>query len=421
MHAKTESLLPREWPGTYMIDEQEMEHVHRVLASRSLFRSYGHDVQGYVEQAEAAYRKRVGRDYALALNSGTGALGVAMSALDIGPGDEVLLPGYFWVSCIAAIVRAGAIPRLVDLDETMCMDPTDLERKIGPHSKLVLFVHMNGAAGRIDEVMEIARRHNLRVLEDVAQANGGSYQGKPLGSFGDAAIFSFQNNKNITSGEGGMFVTDDELLYKRAWAAHDMGYPRDAEGRLVFDEPAAQVWGGGHRMSELTGAVLVVQESKLDQITAAMRRAAQRLYAGLDGIAGAKPRLILDPAGDTGCTVVMTWPDAETCAKMVEATSDAGVRNAGGGGNTVAANWGIHLYYHNVALVEKRPLNSAGRPWSDPLNAFAADYQYGRGTLPQADDLFDRSSILMLAPTMTDETCDRIIEIYRKCAQELGL
>jgi 8-amino-3,8-dideoxy-alpha-D-manno-octulosonate transaminase len=106
---------------------------------------------------------------------------------------------------------------------------------------------------------------------------------------------------------------------------------------------------------------------------------------------------------------------------MAEATKAAGVRNSGDAGNTIAAHWGIHLYYDNVALVEKRPLNSAGRPWSDPLNTFAADYTYGRGTLPQADELFDRSSILMLAPTMTDETCDRIIEIYRDCARDLGL
>lgn len=415
------ALLPREWPGTYYIGEEEIDNVNKVLLARSPFRYYGPDVQHYADQIEAAYCERVGRRYALGVNSGTAALGVALNALDIGPGDEVLLPGYFWVACVGAVVRAGAIPRLVDIDETLCMDPEDLERKIGPNSKLVLVVHMNGAAGHLDRIVDIAHSHGMKVLEDVAQSNGGRFKGKPLGSFGDMAIFSFQINKNMTAGEGGMIVMDDERLYRRAQAAHDWGYPLNENHGMVFDDEDAQVWGAGHRLSELIGAVLVAQESKLDEITTRMRDVTNRLYAELDGVGGAKARPVPDRDGDTGCVMLLTWPDAETCRRMVEATHAAGVHNDAGGGNVRVADWGIHLYYNNVALVNKRPLNSAGRPWSDPLNQFAADYAYGKGTLPQADDLFARSSMLMITPAVTDDAAEEIVAIFKRCAAELGL
>ncbi len=418
----SEPLLPYEWPGSYFIGEEEIEAVNKVLLARSPFRFYGHDLQRCAEQIEAAYRKRLGRQYALAVNSGTAALSVAMSALDIGPGDEVLLPGYLWVSCIAAVVRTGAIPRLVDIDETFCMDPNDLERKIGARTRAVLIVHMRGATGELGRLLEICRDRHVRVLEDVAQANGGSFQSRPLGSFGDMAIFSFQLNKNMTTGEGGMVVCDDEALYRRAWAYHDLGYPRNEQGRLVNDDPDAQLWGYGSRMSELTAAMAVAQERKLDAIVGKMRRLNQMLYRGLAGIAGGRPRRLVDPDGDSGAFVLLIWPNAEVCNQMVGATRAAGVRTGPYGQNNYPMAYeGLHLYYDNLSLLNRRGVTSAGRPWTDPANAFAADYTYSKGTLPVADDLFERTSVLSVPPSMTEETCGQIIAIFRQCAADLGL
>ncbi len=415
-------LLPYEWPGSYYIGEEEIEAVTRVLLARSPFRFYGSDLQHTVEQLEAAYRQRLGRAYALAVNSGTAALSIALSAMDVGPGDEVLLPGYLWVSCISAVVRTGAIPRLVDIDDTFFMDPNDLERKITPHSKVVMVVNMSGTTGHIDRVVEIAHAHGLRVLEDTAQANGAAFHGKPLGSFGDMAIFSFQLNKNMTAGEGGMVVCDDPALFDRAVALHDLGYPRNAEGRLVTDRPDCQLWGQGSRMNELSAAMLVAQERKLDTITAAMRRLNHRLYAGLAGIAGMQPRRVLDPAGDSGPFALLIWPDPDTCQRMVAATRAAGVVTGPLGLNNIPmTEWGLHLYYNNVSLTQKRGVNSAGRPWSDPANTFAADYTYTRGALPQADDLFGRTSLLSVPPALTDEACDLLIGLFRQAAADLGL
>jgi 8-amino-3,8-dideoxy-alpha-D-manno-octulosonate transaminase len=422
----SDGILQPNWPGAFMMDDAEVENVLKVARARSPFRYYGEDMQYFALQLEEAFMKRLDRKYALAVNSGTGALSVAVNALGIGPGDEVLIPGFLYVACIGAIIRAGAIPRLVEVDESLCMDPDDLERKITPHSKAVMIIQMAGTTGRLDELLAVARKHNLLVLEDVAQAAGASYRGKPLGSFGDISIFSFQLNKNITCGEGGLVTCDDYVLSQRAYAAHDHGYPRDKNGKVysyIEHEEAMQTfWGEGRRMSELCAAMMVAQEQKLDGIVGRMRRASQRLYDGLQEVAGAQIRARVDPSGDSGNNVILIWPTAEICREMVEATRAEGVRDRYfGGGNNILNQWHVHVYYGNRNLVERRPINHTGRPWSDPFNAFAQDYSYDRGTLPRTDALFDRSSSLGVSPAMDDALCDRIIEIFHQSARRLGL
>jgi dTDP-4-amino-4,6-dideoxygalactose transaminase len=408
-YPEIEQLIPYEWPGSYFFGKEELEAVTAVLQARSPFRFYGHDLQRNCESLEKAYCTRLGRKHALAVSSGTTALSVAMGALGIGPGDEVLLPGYQWVSCLAAIVRAGAIPRLVDVDDTFCMDPADLERKIGPHSRAVLLVHMSGAPGAVDKIVQICRAHKLPLIEDCAQANGASFHGRFTGSFGNLAIFSFQMNKNITAGEGGLIVCDDENLYRRAWACHDMGYPRTREGRLDTGNPALQLWGQGARYSELLAAVVCAQLRKLDKITAAMRKAKSKLREKLAVIPGLTFRRILDPSGDSGPFLLLIWKDQQTCLRVVERTRAAGIMTGSLGINNVPmTDWGLHIYYNNVSLVEKRSLSVAGRPWTDPLNAFAADYEYRKGALPVLDDLIDRSSLLSIPPVLSQKAINTI-------------
>jgi 8-amino-3,8-dideoxy-alpha-D-manno-octulosonate transaminase len=388
---------------------EELAAVTAVLQARSPFRFYGHDLQRYCERLENAYCERLGRKYALAVNSATSALCLALSALGIGAGDEVLLPGYLWVSCLAAIVRTGAIPRLVDVDDTFCMDPADLEKKIGPYSRAVLLIHMSGAPGAVDKIAEICRAHKLFLIEDCAQANGASFYGKPVGSFGALAIFSFQMAKNITAGEGGLLVCDEEHLYMRARACHDSGYPRNSEGRLETSDPALQLWGQGSRCPELLAAVVCAQLEKLDAITGAMRKAKYALRRKLEAIPGLAFRRILDPSGDSGPFLLLIWKDRETCLSMVEKTRAAGVRTSSPGVNNIPmTDWGLHIYYNNVSLVEKRSLNVAGRPWTDPLNAFSANYKYDKGTLPVLDGLIDRSSLLSIPPVLSGKAINII-------------
>lgn len=418
MTGNNETLLPYGWPGAAVIGAEEREAVLAVVDARSPFRFYGHDLQGYADQLENAYRERLGRRHALAVNSCTSALSIAMTALDIGPGDEVLVPGFMWVSCLAAVVRAGAVPVLVEIDAGFTIDCADLTDKITPRSKAVLVVHMCGAAADMDGVMEIARTHDLRVIEDMAQSNGATFQGRPVGSFGDVAVVSFQYNKIVTAGEGGLLAMDEDGLFDRAFAAHDLGYPRNDQGRLVFDDPNCQLWGQGSRMGELGAAMSVAQERKLDDICADMRRAAHRLYAGLSRLPGAEVRQTHDPDGECGAFVLVTWESAEQCRAMVEGTVRRGVwAGPKGGGNLPLNQFGVHLYHENSALVQRRPLNASGYPWSAPENAFALDYRYDRGTLPVCDDLFERTQLVGLAPGVSNGTCDRIVRAFEEtCA-----
>lgn len=409
--------LPWELPGALWIGEEERELVDRVVNARSPFRFYGPEPQGMVDQFEREWCERFGHRHAVAVSSGTAALSIALSALRIGPGDEVLLPGYLWVSCVSAVVRCGAIPRLVEIDETFCLDPDDLRANIGPHTRAVICVHMSGAPGHIAEIAEIARSRGLKLIEDCAQAAGGSQRGKPVGTFGDVAIFSFQLNKNMTSGEGGLLATDDPLLHRRIVALHDLGYPRTPAGRLDTQDADCQLWGYGARMSDLTGAFALAQLRKLAGITGAMRSAKWRIRNALTSINGLQFREILDPAGDTGPFLITTYPDAQSCEAMVEALRAEGIR--GGEGSLACLTmreWGLHWYFNIPSLVERRSNDRSGMPWSHPENAFAAGYDYRRGALPMTDDLHDRSALLSIASSLTDQDVDDIVRAFRKVA-----
>jgi len=412
--------LPWELPGSHWIGQEELELVSRVIKARSPFRYYGQDLQHMVDKLEEAYRHRLGRRYALGLASGSAALTVALAALGVGPGDEVLVPGYMWVSCISAVVRLGAIPRLVDIDDTFCMSPEDLKRKIGPHSKAVLLVHMSGAPGHVDKIVETARGAGLALIEDCAQANGARYRGKFTGSFGDLAVFSFQLNKNMTSGEGGMLVCDDEHLYKRCFALHDLGYARNEAGRLDPQDERYQLWGVGCRMSELTGAMALAQLGKLDKITAAMRKAKWSIRDQLASVAGLRFRNILDPQGDSGPFLITVFETPEICQRFFDALRAEGIRGPEGSLACVTMRqWGLHWYFNNPSLVHRRSISADGWPWTHPANAFAKDYSYGAGTLPVADDLASRCGLLTIASCLTDQDVNDIVAAFKKVAAKV--
>jgi dTDP-4-amino-4,6-dideoxygalactose transaminase len=416
-----EAFLPYEWPGSYFIGEEEIDNVNKVLLARSPYRFYGHDVQHFADKVEDFFRQRLNRKHAVLVTSGTTALSTAMLAADVGPGDEVILPGYMWVACISSVVRCGAIPRLVEIDDTFTMDPDDLERKINERTKAVLVVHMSGACGDIERIAEICKRRGVLLIEDTAQANGASFKGKPLGSFGDIAIYSFQYNKNVTAGEGGLVVSSDDMLGKKIWAYHDVGYARNEMGRVDMNGPI-QTWGQCVHMSEVSAALLYAQVQKLDLVTSTMRKYNHILYDGLSQIPGAQRRRVIDPNGDSGPFVIMTWPSAEICDELVQRTRAAGVRpGANGFSNIRMVDWGLHIYNNNVALVDKHGVNSAGRPWSDPLNEFHKDISYAKGALPQMDDLIARSCLICVPPALNEDLCKRIVDTYHDCATQIGL
>ncbi|HIA52104.1 MAG TPA: DegT/DnrJ/EryC1/StrS family aminotransferase [Candidatus Melainabacteria bacterium] len=412
--------LPWELPGAHWIGDEELELVGKVVKAQSPFRFYGLDSQQMVTKVEETFTKRWNRKHALGVSSGTAALRIALAAFNVGPGDEVLLPGYMWVSCIGAIVLQGAIPKLVDIDETFCMDPNDMAAKIGPKTKAVLVVNMSGAPGHIEKITKIAHEKGVKVLEDCAQACGSSQNGKPAGSHGDIAIFSFQLNKNITSGEGGLILCDDDTLYKRCVAIHDLGYARSNEGRLMPNDENFQMWGFGCRLNELAGAMLLAQLGKLDKITGAMRSAKWKIRRALEGTPGLEFRNIIDPEGDSGPFLITMYPSKEKCLEFTKALQAEGIKGPEGSLTCIPmSDWGMHWYYNNPSLVKKRSISADGFPWSHPANEFGKSISYEKGALPKCDELAERSAMLAIASTLSDKDVDDIIAAFKKVAAQV--
>ena len=206
-----------------------------VLEKRQPFRWYGPGSQPPMKVLtfERELAARMQTRYALAVTSGTAALTTALAALGVGPGDEVILPALSWYSCFNSIVMQGALPVFAESDESLNIDPADIESKITPQTKVIMVVHALGNPADMDAIMAIARRRGIKVLEDCAQSVGGSYKGKPLGSIGDIGIYSFQLSKTISSGEGGGVVTSDPLLFERASRYHDLGLLRPPHEQML--------------------------------------------------------------------------------------------------------------------------------------------------------------------------------------------
>ena len=401
---------PYEFPGAYWIDQEEEAVLLDVIRNGSMFRYYGLGEAKYVDAYEEDARRFYGCEYALGLNSGTGALITAMTAMGIGPGCEVILPAFMWVASAAAVVQVNAIPVLCEVDDSFCMDPADLENKITARTKLILPIHMAGAPCDMDAIMAVAGKYNIKVLEDCAQCNGGSCGGRKVGTIGDMGIFSLQLNKNMTSGEGGLLVTNDNRLYQRAFSAHDMGLVR-VDGRLATPEPWAISWGGGRRMTELCGSVAGVQLKKLPKILDSMRTSKRRIKADLQGTPGLSFRKLNDANGDTGPFLILLLESERQAVAAAGKMKEFGLHNV-----FRVADYGLHIYYNIPSLVDKVPLSPAGNPWNLIENV-ESQYEYGKGACPKSDDLFARSILVPIPSRLSEEQEQQAAQAIRQAVQ----
>ncbi|MBN1554302.1 MAG: DegT/DnrJ/EryC1/StrS family aminotransferase [Phycisphaerae bacterium] len=402
---------PYEFPGAYWLDDQEESVVLDVLRNGSLFRYYGLGTPKHVDRFEERAREFYGRKYALALNSGTGALITAMAALDVGPGCEVILPAFLWVATVGAVVESNAIPVICEVDDSFSMDPADLEKKITSRTKLIVPIHMAGSPCDMNAILAVAKKHDIPVLEDCAQCNGGEFGGKKVGTFGQIGIFSLQLNKNMTCGEGGLLITDDERLYHKSFAAHDLGMIRK-DGRLAPAPDYAQAWGQGRRMTELAGAVAAVQITKLPKILAGLRASKRRIREALKGTKGLGFRRLNDPAGDTGPFLILVLENEAKAVAALTAMKEAGLHNV-----FHVADYGLHIYSNIPSLVEKTPLSSAGNPWRLAENQ-ESDHDYAKGACPNSDALFARSILLPIPAKLTKEQETQAVEIVKQAVEK---
>src|SRR5690242_19467142 len=304
--------------GTSVYGDEETRELSDVVKVRRPFRWYGpgSEPPAKVATFEKEFARRMQSRHALAVTSGSAALQTAVAALGIGPGDEVILPAWTWHSCFAAIVLAGALPVFAEIDESFNIDPHDVESKITPQTRLIMAIHLQGNPADMDGILHIARRRNIRVLEDCAQSIGASYKGRPVGSLGDIGIYSLQINKTITSGEGGAVVTNDPVLFERASRYHDLGGLRPLHERLIGGAKGDWFAGNQFRMSEFTGGVLVAQLRKLDEIIHAVQANARRVYDGIRDLPGIKLRRLPDPDGELGSGVFIGFDSKERCERF---------------------------------------------------------------------------------------------------------
>jgi dTDP-4-amino-4,6-dideoxygalactose transaminase len=393
------------------IDAEEEAAVLEVLRAKRLFRYHGPMETSKVTQLEEAFARFMGAKYACAVTSGTAALTCGLHGIGVGPGDEVIVPAYTWIASAAAVVMAGAIPIVCEVDETLLMDPADLEAKISPYTKAVMPVHMRGAPCRMDAILATARKHGLKVIEDTAQADGGSYQGKRLGTFGDVGCYSLQFNKIITSGEGGMVLTNDEEVYKRALMFHDVIAPSRAN--ISMDE---RLVGTNYRMPELLGAVALVQLRRLDGLLDAMRERKRMLQAGMADVArrkGIRFRATTDPDGDTAICLVFFAESPEQAASIADALQ---AENIGAGTLYHPDDSDYHVYAHWTPILEQRTWTPDGGPWRHARRPI----HYEKEMCPRSLDLLGRAVHLDVSPLLTNEDVEETIEGLNRVLEVLA-
>jgi len=361
--------------GLQFYGDEELREAVEVITSRQMSRYRQGDAadqsQSKTAMFEEEFRSTIGTGYCIAMNSCTSALLAALAGIGIGAGDEVLVPGFTFIATIAAVVYAGACPVLVEIDDTLTLDPEDISRKITPQTRAIIPVHMLGAPCAMDSILEVAKRHGLAVIEDVAQACGGSFRGARLGSLGNAGAFSLNVFKTITAGDGGVLTTNDEGLYKTAFSFHDHGY--SPSRNVVADADAS--FGLNLRMNELVGAVALAQIRKLDTIVAILRRNKRVFAEELLARAPLRFRRSNDEAGDCGTTISCVFDSPSRADSIANAL-----------GTKTLIHSGKH-YYGNMHQLSASTVVPRRGSQMVPF----PDHRYGRGALPRTDDILART------------------------------
>lgn len=365
-------------PGAFMFGEEEKKELLEVVEGKHLFRygteddpDFKHKVKSFEEEMAAF----TGAKYALATTSGTAALMCCLAALGIGPGDEVIVPGYTFIATISTVILSKAIPVLAEIDESLTLDPADVERKITPRTKAIIPVHMLGNPCDMGRLMEIAKRHNLYVIEDCCQAVGGSYKGQKLGTFGDMAAMSLNCFKTLSTGDGGCVVTNDEQLYFRAYGFHDQGH---FPARLGVEIGNRSIIGMNFRMNELTGAVALAQARKLGKILSLLHEKKRAVKSALSPSGAYGFRRINDEAGECATLLTLLFKTEALAERFCETV-----------GSKTLAHSGWHVYNNMEQILNQQTVTAFPCPYACKEYHGAAKYE--KHMLPQTDALLSRA------------------------------
>ena len=382
--------------GAELIGKEEREVVSEVIDRGVLFR-YGFNEKRKnifrVLEFEGEFRKYMGCSHALGVASGSAALRVALAALGMKRGDEIVTQSFTFVATVEAILEAGGVPIIAEVDRSLNLDPKDLEAKISDKTRAIIPVHMLGVPARMDEIMAVARKKNIPVLEDSCQACGSGYRGKKTGTMGALGTYSFDYVKTLTTGEGGMVVTDDKRLYDLANYYHDHGHEHNPE--LPRGEDSHSITGFNYRMNEIQGAMGKVQLDRLDFVLAEQRRHKAEIKKAIGEIRGIEFRELPDPAGDGGDTLAFFLPDAQKARAFNESLAkrkiDTKILPS-------AMNW--HFVGNWNHIIQFCPPHRTDA-W------------------PRSEALLKRAIALPISVRMSDEQIRRIIDGVRQAAKEV--
>jgi 8-amino-3,8-dideoxy-alpha-D-manno-octulosonate transaminase len=381
--------------GAELIGKEEKEAISEVVERGVIFR-YGFNERRKnifrVVEFEKEFCQYMNCKYALGVSSGSAALWVALKALGIQPGDEVITQSFTFVASIEAILGVGAVPVIAEVDKSLNIDPQDLEAKITPKTRAIMPVHMLGVPARMNEIMAIARKKKIPVLEDSCQACGSSYMGKKVGTIGEMGAYSFDYVKTLTTGEGGMVTTNDKKLYELANCCHDHGHEHNPE--LPRGEDQHNITGFNYRMNEIQGAMGKVQLNRLDFVLAEQRKNKAEIKKAIGKIPGVEFRDLPDPAGDGGDTLIFFLPDIKTAAafnaSLAKQKIDTKILPS-------AMNW--HFIGNWNHIIQYCP-------------------PYRVDAWPRSEALLKRGIALPISVRMSSDQIQRAIEGVRRAAQE---
>lgn len=380
----------------FRIGDLEKEAVIRVIDSGWMFKVDGPNPSETL-QFEAELEEKFQVDHAILMTSGYAALRSALVGLGIGPGDEVIVPSYTYIATAMAVVEAGAMPIIAEIDETLTLDPEDVEQKITDRTKAIIPVHIQGFPCNMDALTAVAKKYNLKIIEDSCQSDGGSFHGKRLGTIGDAGALSFNQFKIISAGEGGAFLTNDRTLFERAAIHHDSCAIAYFANQL--DGFAAETFcGSEYRSNDLTAAVLRAQLTRLDGILADLRKNKKYIMDALSDDFCFAPSN--DIEGDCGTAIAFRF-ETEAEARAFQKKVDG----------HIPVDVGKHVYRGWDCIIEKRgALHPAMDPFKMPQNN-APDYR--DDMCPKTLDLLARSVLVFVNPDSTTAELDEQIAMYR--------
>jgi dTDP-4-amino-4,6-dideoxygalactose transaminase len=408
MEKAIKTQIPEGAMGISVIDELEIQAVTDLLRHpKLLFRHMGH-TESNSDAFERELREKFNVRHALFVSSGTSALSCCLASLEIGPGDEVIVPAYTFIATAAAVVNVGAIPVIAEIDESLGLDPADVERRITPYTKAILAVHMQGVPCRLDALRAIALKHGLKLIEDCCQAIGATYRGKLCGMESDAWAWSLNFFKVITCGEGGVFFTNSDEGYQRAMYQSDpaiLMWESDAKGNAVIP-PFSR---SGYRGNELAASVIRVQLTKLDGMLEKTRALKKLLIRNLNAPINYRLQHVDDPDGDCGFSISFIAGSRQIAEKFAlelekEGLTIGSVYNGGFPDRHVYSNWD--------SILNKNSPTRAGYPWKDP--AYKGNVQYSKDMCPKTLDILARSLRFSLNVNMGDINMVEVADAVNK-------